>query len=183
MGVGVGVGVGIGVGEDVIFSSLPHPTAPMTSASNVTNAGEIEGTYTVTLKVEGKELESQEVTLAAGATQTVTFSLVEDRGGSYDVAVDGVVGTLLVEEGMLPTLHVGDQWVYREIKEGVAYTRTETITGGERMQGKNCYVVRVTYDPPSGGWIPEMTEWWEKGTLDLVRWQFSARCSEIGRKS
>lgn len=141
---------------------------------DATNIGEVQGDCEVILKVNNKAVETKKVTVAAGATETVSFTLLEDEGGSYNLSVNGLSATLTVKEGALPTLHIGDQWVYRMMDEGVAYTRTETITGEERVDGKDCYVVQVIYDPEWGGWIPERTEWWEKATGDMLRWQFSA---------
>jgi hypothetical protein len=152
----------------------------VTIMCDVTNTGGVDGNCPVNLKVDGAQVDSKEVAVAAGATQTVAFSLVKDIGGTYNVAIGDLSSTLVVSEGVLPTLHVGDQWVYRQIEKGIAYTRTETITGEEKMEGKSCFVVKVTFDPPWNGWIPERTEWWDKATYNTVRGQFSAWSSSIG---
>lgn len=152
---------------------------------DVTNTGEVDGSCPVNLKVDGVQVDSKEVTVAAGATQTVAFSLVKDIGGSYNVAIGNLSSTLVVSEGVLPTLYVGDQWVYREIYNSVAYTVTEKIVGEELIQGKNCYVKEVTYDPSLSG-VSQETYWIEKATLDILREQFSfvysgttATCSAV----
>jgi hypothetical protein len=143
---------------------------------DVTNIGEVKDDYEVTLKVDDKAVETKKVTVAAGATETVSFTLLEDKEGTYNLSVNGLSGTLTVKEGALPTLHIGDQWVFRMIEEGTAYTMTKTVTGEEEVNGKDCYVVQVTFDPEWCGWIPERTEWWEKARPNnvILRWQFSA---------
>jgi len=143
---------------------------------DVSNTGQVEGNCPVNLKIDGVQVDSKEITVAAGATQTVAFSLVKDIGGNYSVTIGDLSAILVVSEGVLPTLHVGDQWVYREIYKGVAYTVTEKVVGEELMQGKDCYVKELTYDPPISGASKE-TYWIEKATLDILRLQASAEYS------
>ncbi|MFC2041800.1 CARDB domain-containing protein [Chloroflexota bacterium] len=64
---------------------------------DVTNIGEIEGDYQVTLRVNDEIAETKKVTLAAGATETVSFTLLEEEPGTYVVNVDGLSGTLVVK--------------------------------------------------------------------------------------
>lgn len=60
----------------------------------------------------------------------------------------GAVGCGDGVEGALPVLNVGDKWIYRLISDGVEYTLTETMIGYDLVNGTNCYVVEVLYDPP-----------------------------------
>jgi uncharacterized beta-barrel protein YwiB (DUF1934 family) len=145
---------------------------------DVSNTGEVDGTCTVNMGVDGILVDSKQVAVAAGATQTVAFSLVKDIGGTYSIAIGTLSGTLVVSEGVLPTLHVGDQWVFRGIYSGVAYTITETVAGEEFIQGKDCYVKEVTYDPSISG-ISKATYWIEKATLDILRSQYSFEYSGV----
>lgn len=55
----------------------------------VENIGGSEGTYTVTLELDGIKLETKEDTLAAGAKETVTWQITEDIG-THQVGVDGL---------------------------------------------------------------------------------------------
>jgi len=145
---------------------------------DVANTGDVEGACPVSLKVNGVQADSKEVTVAAGATQTVAFSLVKDIGGTYNVAIGELTGNLVVSEGVLPTLYVGDQWIYREISEGIAYTVTQRVVGEELIQGKQCYIIERTYDPPQSG-ISKETFWVEKATLDAIRMQYSVEVSGV----
>ena len=135
---------------------------------NVANTGEVDGFYPVSLKVDGVQVDSKDVPVPAGATQTVAFSLARETCGTYNLAVGGLSGTLVISKGLLPTLYVGDTWFFREVDKGITYTRTETITGKEGMEGKDCYVKKITYDPPLDGWILEETQWLEQATLRPV---------------
>jgi PKD repeat protein len=68
----------------------------VTVTVKVTNVGEEEGTHTVDLKVDGLVVDSETVTLAGGASATVSFELT--RGvGSYIVEVDSLTGRFEVK--------------------------------------------------------------------------------------
>ncbi len=64
----------------------------------VANTGEEEGSYTVTLKLNGAVEETREITLAGGSSETVTFTTAEDEAGTYSVDVDGLTGSFTVRE-------------------------------------------------------------------------------------
>jgi len=63
----------------------------------VENIGGSEGTYAATLTVDGATVETKQVTLSAGASETVTFSLMKDTPGTYQVGIGGLTSTLTVE--------------------------------------------------------------------------------------
>jgi hypothetical protein len=65
--------------------------------AEVSNTGGSEGTYAAVLTVDGATVETKQVTLAAGASQTVTFSLAKDNPGTYEIGVDGLTSSLTVE--------------------------------------------------------------------------------------
>jgi hypothetical protein len=69
----------------------------------VENVGDDEGSTEVTLKVDGDEVDSEDVTVAAGATRTVTFTHSESAAGTYAIKVDGESGTLTVTAGPGPS--------------------------------------------------------------------------------
>jgi len=144
---------------------------------DVANIGEIKGDYELTLKINDSSIETKKVTLDGGASDTVSFNLVKDEGGTYNIAVNDLKDVLTVKEGVLPVLHIGDNWVYRINNEGSVYTKTETVTGTEVLNGKDCYVVKVTYDPKYGGYFSEITEWWDKSNLTSVLWQAQVETS------
>jgi hypothetical protein len=52
-----------------------------------------------------------------------------------------------VPEGQLPTLQVGDGWVWSYVMNGTTYNLTEEVTGIETVAGRDCYVIRMSFDP------------------------------------
>ena len=66
--------------------------------AEVRNTGTSQITYTAILTIDGAEAETKEVMVASGATEKVTFSLVKDKTGSYQVGVGGLFSTLTVKE-------------------------------------------------------------------------------------
>jgi len=66
--------------------------------AEVKNIGGSEGTYTAILTVDGVQVETKEVTLAPGASETVTFSLVKNIPGTYQVGIGDLSSSLTVKE-------------------------------------------------------------------------------------
>ncbi|MCK4722411.1 MAG: hypothetical protein KAT75_03855, partial [Dehalococcoidia bacterium] len=77
--------LGVNKGESVTFSVL------------VTNTGDLTGSYEVTLKINGVVVATEDVTLAGGASQKVTFTTAQEEAGTYSVTVDGLSGTFTVK--------------------------------------------------------------------------------------
>lgn len=71
---------------------------------NVANTGNVSGDYIVRLKVNRRVVESQAITLAGGASQTVTFNAVKRETGSYMVSVGPLSGTFTVKPASAPEL-------------------------------------------------------------------------------
>jgi hypothetical protein len=74
----------VGSGEAVTISAV------------VTNSGEDEGSYAITLKIDTAVEATKEVTLAAGEKTTVTFTVGREMAGTYQVEVDGLTGSFTV---------------------------------------------------------------------------------------
>lgn len=64
---------------------------------SVTNMGEQEGSYIVTLKINEVIEETKEITLAGGS-ETVTFTTAKHEAGTYSVDVNGLHGSFVVNE-------------------------------------------------------------------------------------
>lgn len=64
----------------------------------VANTGGQRGTYTVVLKVNGETIETQDVTLAAGASQEVRLNFAAGKVDTYEVTVGNLTGKLVVME-------------------------------------------------------------------------------------
>jgi hypothetical protein len=63
-----------------------------TIAANIANDGGQKGTYTVALKLDGETVDTEIVTLDAGQSQQVSFTLSEMDYGQHDVEVAGLSG-------------------------------------------------------------------------------------------
>ena len=68
----------------------------VTITANVVNNGGEEGTYIAELKLNGETIDAKEVTLAAGQSQQVTFTLSGMDYGQYEVEVAGLSGEFTV---------------------------------------------------------------------------------------
>jgi len=79
--------------------SPPEITAGETASitAQVKNTGGSQGVYSATLTVDGAEVEKKDITVAPGATETVTFSLARPKAGTYQAAVGGRSASLTVK--------------------------------------------------------------------------------------
>jgi hypothetical protein len=62
----------------------------VTIAATITNDGGQEGSYPVVLKLDGEEVETKTVTLGAGQSQQVSFTLSEMDYGQHEVEIAGL---------------------------------------------------------------------------------------------
>jgi len=68
----------------------------LTIAAVVTNTSIATGTHTVSLKLDGEVVDTKGVTLASGASETVSFTVTKDVAGTYSVEVDGLSDSFMV---------------------------------------------------------------------------------------
>lgn len=80
----------------VISPAEIAPDEKVNIGISVANTGGREGSYTAVLKINGVREAEKSVTIAAGSSQTVTFSVSRKEAGSYSVAVDGWSGSFTV---------------------------------------------------------------------------------------
>ncbi|MBA7481168.1 hypothetical protein ES707_16638 [subsurface metagenome] len=73
-----------------------EPDETVTIAVSVANTGGESGSYTVVLKIDGVKEDEERVTVAAGSSKTVSFSVTKEEAGSYTVTVDGRSGSFTV---------------------------------------------------------------------------------------
>ena len=72
----------------------------VTITANVANNGGQEGTYIAELKLNGETVDAKEVTLAAGQSQQVSFTLYGMDYGQYEVEVAGLSGEFTVSQSI-----------------------------------------------------------------------------------
>jgi len=67
-----------------------------TISAKVTNIGGLQGSCTVTLLIDDTEEATQELTLASGASEIVTFNVTRDVAKTYSVRIDALTGEFTV---------------------------------------------------------------------------------------
>ncbi|MBA7699580.1 hypothetical protein ES703_108278 [subsurface metagenome] len=72
------------------------PGEAVTVSILVANTGGESGSYTVVLKIDGVKEAEETVTIAAGESQDVSFSVTREDPGNYTVDVDGLSGSFTV---------------------------------------------------------------------------------------
>ncbi len=75
-----------------------HPNETVTISVSVANIGNSQGSYNVVLNINGVQEEAKSVTMAAGDSKSVTFSVIRENVGSYTVTVDGLSGSFTVTQ-------------------------------------------------------------------------------------
>jgi hypothetical protein len=68
----------------------------VSTGANIANDGGQEGTYTVELKLNRETANSKIVTLAAGQSEQVSFTVFGKNYGQYKVEIDGLSGEFVV---------------------------------------------------------------------------------------
>ena len=74
----------------------------VTISARVTNIGEVEGSYTVLLKIDQVTEDTKTVTLSGGSSTTVEFKVVKEDAGRYDVEVAELKSAFTVKEAPPP---------------------------------------------------------------------------------
>jgi hypothetical protein len=69
----------------------------------LTNTGYRQGTYMVTLKVNGVAEDSRDITIAGGDSKSVNFTLTKSQPGTYAISIDTLSASLVVQTPVTPT--------------------------------------------------------------------------------
>ena len=72
------------------------PGEAVTISASVANTGGESGSYTVVLKIDGVKEAEKTVTIAAGESLDVSFSVTKEEADTYTVTVDGLSGSFTV---------------------------------------------------------------------------------------
>lgn len=111
-------------GADIQFTGLRITPATAEVGQAVTvgivamNHGDVEGSHSVSLLINGRFTDSELITLAPGDRQVVTFVMTEQAAGDYSVVIDGWGATFTVEDVVAPR---GANWgIFGGIIGGVA---------------------------------------------------------------
>jgi len=68
----------------------------VTISVDVLNTGEVQGSYAATLKINDSAEAAKNITVAGGASATVSFNVAKDAAGIYKVAIGGQTGEFTV---------------------------------------------------------------------------------------
>jgi hypothetical protein len=68
----------------------------VTISVKVTNDSIVPGTYNVVLKIGGTEIDSKNVNLEGGVSETVSFTVTREESGTYSIEIDGLSGNFRV---------------------------------------------------------------------------------------
>jgi hypothetical protein len=86
----------------VVKPANVNVNASVTVQVAVKNIGDLDGSTTVDLLVNGVKEQSKSVTLASGASTTVSFSVTKTTAGSYTVKVGDLTGSFTVVKPLTP---------------------------------------------------------------------------------
>jgi|GEM_PF-1303501 len=84
------------VGKLIISPSQAKLNQEVNISVNVANTGGTSGSYILNLKVNGVSRSTKQVTVAAGKSQTVNFTVTEAQPGTYTVDIAGQGGSFVV---------------------------------------------------------------------------------------
>jgi len=73
-----------------------QPNQQVTISVNIANIGDATGTYTAALYISGQLENSETVSVGAGATREVMFTVARGEAGTYDVSFAGLQGQFTV---------------------------------------------------------------------------------------
>jgi hypothetical protein len=65
-------------------------------SADVRNTGDMRGTYQTTLSVDDIDVETKEVTLDGGSSETLSFSFIPNTAGQHKISIGGLVAPLEV---------------------------------------------------------------------------------------
>ena len=81
----------------VIDPQVTEPNSPVQISVNVTNIGELSGSYTLELKVRDSIAETKTLQLSGGESTTAQFSVTKAEKGTYSVAIGNLTGEFSVQ--------------------------------------------------------------------------------------
>ncbi|MDD5191465.1 MAG: DUF4340 domain-containing protein [Dehalococcoidales bacterium] len=89
----------IAVQSIAFMPATPTVNQPVTILAKVANTGILANTKPVDiiLKVQGDTIETQQVTLAGGASETLSFSIPGKAAGTYSININGTLAKLVIQ--------------------------------------------------------------------------------------
>ncbi|KXA91033.1 hypothetical protein AKJ57_02660 [candidate division MSBL1 archaeon SCGC-AAA259A05] len=138
---------------------------------NLRNVGEVEGTHTVKLKVDGTVENTKIISLAGEESTNVSFTVRKETSGSFTVEIGDLSDSFKVKEsGKVPTFQVGDHWTIKLSDEN-NYEFSYEITGKDELDNRACYVANISIEPPLKGLVENARAWISRRTMLPLRMQ------------
>ena len=81
----------------IIDPQVAEVNAPVQVTINVTNVGELAGSHTVELNVNGATTDTKTAQLSGGESTTVKFTVTQASPGTYSVKIGDLSGTFSIE--------------------------------------------------------------------------------------
>ena len=119
-------------------------------AADVENLGDVEGTYTASLTIDGIEVKRQDIWLGPRMTRTLTFDIGKDEAGDYDVEIGGQSQVLTVKKGFYRNSTYGfslsypTSWAMEETGERAPIIEIKGFTGLPIVRVFLGYLTEVT---------------------------------------
>lgn len=126
--------------------------------AEIRNTGFFDGEYSAELILDGEFKEFKAVNISGRSTGELQFDLMftaDNEWGTHDVEIDGTTERLTVNEGLHPKVKVGDVIISDSISNGIASKITESVLGDSVINGKECWLTEVTFDPLLAGIFSE----------------------------
>ena len=122
-----------------------EPGKSATISVDISNTGGAEGTYLVILKIDGVQVDDQNVTVAPEATETVSFTIAKEEPGSYTIDVNGLTATLTVLKALKPAEFKVESLIVSpaEVITGRSSTVTVDVTNIGEIKGDYEVTLRV----------------------------------------
>lgn len=99
-----------------------HPGERVDVGLDVCNIGDLQGTHTVKLEINGKVKDSQAVTLDPGEESKITFSIMRSTAGEYDIKIGNLTNSFRIRKPEPVTGHYETtyEWEYKDSKYSIS---------------------------------------------------------------
>ena len=113
----------------------------VTVSARVTNIGGTQGNYSATLVLNGRIIATKGVTLEAGSSMPVTFTLTERASGRHTVEVDGLKGEFFIPPASFSLSHLSI--IPSRVKEGETVTVSVWVTNNGGTTGSHLVELKI----------------------------------------
>jgi hypothetical protein len=151
---------------------------PVVVSADIKNTGGRTGDYQATLTVNGDVQETRNLEVSAESEQSVSFTVTPTSSGEYRVALGGLTGIFVAEEGILPSLYGGDLWTYTVRRGGEESEVSYEVRGETTMEGEVVYVIDFSWESPLDP-FDRGSSFVDKGTLYPIEEEHSGTVDNI----